>query len=180
MIKKTVTLTLNGSTIMREVPVNRTMLDFLRDDLKLTGTKCGCGAGECGTCTILVNGEPVNSCLMLATDADGKEVTTIEGLSRDGGLHPLQKAFLAYGAIQCGYCTPGMILSSKALLDRNPHPTIDEVKKALSGNICRCTGYDKIFKAVMSVANGEILDDPVDGVWLQDDLPPRRCEEHKQ
>lgn len=109
MIKKTVTLTLNGSTIMREVPVNRTMLDFLRDDLKLTGTKCGCGAGECGTCTILVNGEPVNSCLMLATDADGKEVTTIEGLSRDGDLHPLQKAFLAYGAIQCGYCTPGMI-----------------------------------------------------------------------
>ena len=165
---------------MREVPVNRTMLDFLRDDLKLTGTKCGCGAGECGTCTILVNGEPVNSCLMLATDADGKEVTTIEGLSRDGDLHPLQKAFLAYGAIQCGYCTPGMILSSKALLDRNPHPTIDEVKKALSGNICRCTGYDKIFKAVMSVANGEVLDDPVDGVWLQDDLPPRRCEEHKQ
>ena len=122
----------------------------------------------------------MNSCLMLATDADGKEVTTIEGLSRDGGLHPLQKAFLAYGAIQCGYCTPGMILSSKALLDRNPHPTIDEIKKALSGNICRCTGYDKIFKAVMSVANGEILDDPVDGVWLQDDLPPRRCEEHKQ
>ena len=180
MIKKTVTLTLNGSTIMREVPVNSTMLDFLRDDLKLTGTKCGCGAGECGSCTILVNGEPVNSGLMLATDADGKEVTTIEGLSRDGGLHPLQKAFLAYGAIQCGYCTPGMILSSKALLDRNPHPTIDEIKKALSGNICRCTGYDKIFKAVMSVANGEILDDPVDGVWLQDDLPPRRCEEHKQ
>ncbi|MDY2984795.1 MAG: (2Fe-2S)-binding protein [Synergistes jonesii] len=180
MIKKTVTLTLNGSTIVREVPVNHTMLDFLRDDLKLTGTKCGCGAGECGSCTILVNGEPVNSCLMLAADADGKEVTTIEGLSRDGDLHPLQKAFLAYGAIQCGYCTPGMILSSKALLERNPHPTIDEVKKALSGNICRCTGYDKIFKAVMSVANGEILDDPVDGVWLQDDLPPRRCEEHKQ
>ena len=172
MYTKNISFTLNGKRITKEVPVHLTLLDFLREDLKLTGTKCGCGEGECGTCTVLVDGRTVNSCLMLTVDADGKDITTIEGLGDENHLHPLQKAFVAYGAIQCGYCTPGMILSSKALLDRNPHPTMDELKKALSGNLCRCTGYDKIFKAVMSVANGEVLEDPEDGVWIQDDLPP--------
>lgn len=167
MIKKNISFILNGKPIIKEVAVNRTLLDFLRDELKLTGTKCGCNAGECGTCTVLVDEKPVNSCLMLAADADGKDILTVEGLGGEKALHPLQKAFIAYGAIQCGYCTPGMLLSSKALLDKNPHPTLDEIRKALSGNLCRCTGYDKIFKAVLSVANGEILEDPQDGVWLQ-------------
>ena len=178
MLKKKVSFILNGKAMTKEVSVNHTLLDFLRDDLHFTGTKCGCGGGECGTCTVLIDGRPVNSCLMLATDAEGKDILTREGLGGEKALHPLQKAFVAYGAIQCGYCTPGMLLSSKALLDRNPHPTMDELRKALSGNLCRCTGYDKIFKAVMSVANGEVLDDPEDGVWIQDDLPPCGCE-HK-
>ena len=171
MLKKQVHFRLNGKAFTREVGVNRTLLDFIREDLRLTGTKCGCGGGECGTCTVLVDGRPVNSCLMMAVDADGREITTIEGVGGEEALHPLQKAFVAYGAIQCGYCTPGMILSAKALLDYNPHPTLDDVKMALSGNLCRCTGYDKIFQAVMSVARGEVLEDPVDGVWVEEDLP---------
>ena len=179
MIKKKVSFILNGNPVTKEVSVNHTLLEFLRDELKFTGTKCGCNAGECGTCTVLVDGKPVNSCLMLAADIDGKNILTIEGLGGEEALHPLQKAFIAYGAIQCGYCTPGMLLSSKALLDRNPNPTLDEVKKALSGNLCRCTGYDKIFKAVLSVARGEILDDPQDGVWLQEDhQTPCSCGHH--
>lgn len=177
MLKKNVCFTLNGRKMAREVATSYTLLDFLRDDLHFTGTKCGCGEGECGTCTVLVDGKPVNSCLMLATDIEGKKILTIEGLGEEENLHPLQKAFIAYGAIQCGYCTPGMLLSSKALLDRTKHPTMKELQKALSGNLCRCTGYDKIFKAVMSVANGEVLEASTDGVWLQDDLPS--CKERE-
>lgn len=177
MLKKNVRFILNGREMAREISTNHTLLDFLRNDLHFTGTKCGCGSGECGTCTVLVDDKPINSCLMLAADIEGKKILTIEGLGEEENLHPLQKAFVAYGAIQCGYCTPGMLLSSKALLDRNPHPTMRDLQKALSGNLCRCTGYDKIFKAVMSVANGEVLDTPVDGVWLQDDLPS--CKERE-
>lgn len=177
MLKKNVRFILNGREMAREISTNHTLLDFLRNDLHFTGTKCGCGSGECGTCTVLVDDKPISSCLMLAADIEGKKILTIEGLGEEENLHPLQKAFIAYGAIQCGYCTPGMLLTSKALLDRNPHPTMKELQKALSGNLCRCTGYDKIFKAVMSVANGEVLGDPADGVWLQDDLPS--CKERE-
>lgn len=179
MINKKISFILNGKHITKDVAVNHSLLELLRDELRLTGTKCGCNAGECGTCTVLVDGKPINSCLMLAADTDGKEVLTIEGLGSEKSPHPLQKAFIAYGAIQCGYCTPGMLLSSKALLDKNPNPTLDELKKALSGNLCRCTGYDKIFKAVLSVASGEMLDEPQDGVWLNEDLQtPNKCEHH--
>lgn len=148
---------LNEKAVTLEMPASRTLLDVLRYDLHMTGTKCGCGAGECGTCTVLFNGKAVNACLFLAPDVDGQNVVTIEGLEKEGELHPLQKAFIAKGAIQCGYCTPGMILSAKALLDRNPNPTREEIKEGLSGNLCRCTGYDKIFLAVESVVKGETL-----------------------
>lgn len=138
----------NGRTVRAEVPATRTLLEFLREDLGLTGTKEGCGKGECGACTVLVDGKPVNSCLMLAYQADGKQVVTIEGLERDGSLHPIQEAFVAEGAVQCGFCTPGMIMSAKALLDANPSPTRDEIRQAISGNLCRCTGYAKIIRAI--------------------------------
>lgn len=137
----------------RERAPNDLLLNVLREDLVLTGTKYGCGMGECGACTVLVDGEPVLSCLTLAVTVEGKEVTTIEGLARDGRLHPLQESFLEHGAVQCGYCTPGMILAAKALLDRNPHPTEEEVRDYLRGNLCRCTGYSAIVKAVMECAH---------------------------
>ena len=124
-------------------------LDILREDLNLTGTKEGCGKGECGACTILLDGKPICSCLLPAPKLDGCEVTTVEGLKGpDGGLHPIQQAFLDTGAVQCGFCTPGMILSTKALLDSNPAPNVKEIEEALSGNLCRCTGYGKIIEAV--------------------------------
>lgn len=148
---------LNEKAVTLDIPASRTLLDVLRYDLHMTGTKCGCAAGECGTCTVLFNNKAVNACLFLAPDIDGQQVITIEGLEKDGELHPLQKAFIAKGAIQCGYCTPGMILSAKALLDQNPKPTREEIKEGLSGNLCRCTGYDKIILAVESVIQGEIL-----------------------
>jgi len=138
----------NGRTVRAEVPATRTLLEFLREDLGLTGTKEGCGKGECGACTVLVDGKPVNSCLMLAYQADGKRVVTIEGLERDGSLHPIQEAFVTEGAVQCGFCTPGMIMSAKALLDANLSPTKDEIRQAISGNLCRCTGYAKIIRAI--------------------------------
>jgi carbon-monoxide dehydrogenase small subunit len=127
-------------------------LDFLRDDLNLTGTKKGCDQGSCGACTVLVDGKPINACLVLAMEVDGREILTIEGLSKGKELHPLQEAFIHYGAVQCGYCTPGMILSAKALLDENPCPTEEEVRVAISGNLCRCTGYRKIVDAILSVS----------------------------
>ena len=118
----------------------------------MTGTKEGCGAGNCGTCTVLINGKTVSSCLVLAVETEGQDILTIEGLSQEGELHPLQKSFIEEGALQCGFCTPGMVLTAKAFLDTNPHPTEAEVRQAISGNLCRCTGYDKIVKAVMKTA----------------------------
>ena len=125
-----------------------TLLETLRERLGLTGTKQGCDMGQCGACTVLLDGQPVRSCLTLAMDAQGQEITTIEGLARNGELHPLQRAFHEHGAIQCGFCTPGMILTAKTLLDENPTPTVREVKQAISGNLCRCTGYVKIIEAI--------------------------------
>ena len=133
------------------IPVNRTLTQVLRENLRLTGTKQGCEMGDCGSCTVLLDGQPVNSCLVLAVEAEGHEILTIEGLSDEGKLHPLQQAFVEHGSIQCGFCSPGMILSAKALLDKNPSPGPSEIREALSGNLCRCTGYQKIVDAVESV-----------------------------
>jgi carbon-monoxide dehydrogenase small subunit len=130
----------------------RTLIDVLRNDLGLTGVKEGCGNGNCGSCTVLLDGEPVNSCLVLIGEVEGREITTIEGLARVGALHPLQESFIEEGAVQCGFCTPGVILNAKALIDANPHPTEQEVRMAIAGNLCRCTGYDKIVRAIMKVA----------------------------
>jgi carbon-monoxide dehydrogenase small subunit len=148
-------LKVNGLGYSLEVDPHRTLLEVIRDDLGLTGTKLGCGGGECGACTVILDGKAVKSCLMLALDARGKEVWTIEGLSRGQALHLLQQAFVERGAIQCGFCTSGMIMASKALLDENPRPSEQEVKDSLAGNLCRCTGYVKIIEAVLSVTNTE-------------------------
>jgi len=150
-MKIKINLKVNGSLYKGEIEPRRTLLEFLREDLELTGTKEGCGMGECGTCTILLNGKPIKSCIFLAVQANGKEVTTIEGVENpDGTLHPIQKAFIDYGAIQCGFCTPGMVLTAKALLEENPSPTELEVRRAISGNLCRCTGYQKIVEAILA------------------------------
>lgn len=153
---KTVTLNLvvNGNHVSVDVCPDARLLDVLRDQLFLMGVKEGCSRGECGACTVIMDGRPVSSCLVLALKAEGKSITTIEGLERDGRLHPLQEAFVAHGAVQCGFCTPGMVLSAKALLDRNPAPTRQEIRRHLSGNLCRCTGYRKIVDAVASVSAG--------------------------
>lgn len=149
----TVTVTVNGQLRRVQTQPNQTLLYLLRDDLGLTGTKDGCREGECGACTVLLDGEPVNSCLVLAGQADGREVLTIEGLADGLRLHPLQEAFVEVGAIQCGFCTPGMVLTALALLRGNPHPTEAEIRRALSGNLCRCTGYQKIVEAVKEGSN---------------------------
>ncbi|MEW5898469.1 MAG: (2Fe-2S)-binding protein [Bacillota bacterium] len=146
------TATVNNRPIELLVAPNRRLLDILREDLGLTGTKEGCGEGECGACTVLLNGRPVNSCLVLAPEAAGQQITTIEGLAADGRLHPIQEAFLEAGAVQCGFCTPGMILAAKALLDENPRPDGQAIKTAISGNLCRCTGYVKIMEAIRLAA----------------------------
>jgi len=151
MKKKWITVTVNGAVYERTIPVYMTLAEFLREELGLTGTKIGCNEGECGACTILLSGTALNSCLVLAVEADGREVLTIEGLS-GAELHPLQQAFLDAGAVQCGFCTPGMLLSAKALLDSNAHPDRDEVRKGIEGNICRCTGYNRIIDAVLLAA----------------------------
>ncbi|WP_054938050.1 (2Fe-2S)-binding protein [Moorella stamsii] len=145
-------LEINGDKKQVIVEETELLVDVLREKLGLTGTKKACGEGECGACTVLLDGEPVNSCLVLAVQVDGRKITTIEGIGKPGQLHPIQEAFINEGAIQCGYCTPGMILSAKALLDNNPEPTEAEVRRALSGNLCRCTGYQKIVKAVLEAA----------------------------
>jgi xanthine dehydrogenase iron-sulfur cluster and FAD-binding subunit A len=144
----TVTVTINGRARTLTVSTHRTLLEVLRDELGLTGTKCGCEIGECGACTVLLDGQPVNACLVLAPQIDGREVTTVEGLMLDGRLHPLQESFLDHDAVHCGFCTPGMLLSAKALLDQNPHPTEAEIRTAISGNLCRCTGYQQIVDAI--------------------------------
>ncbi len=143
---------LNGEPVEALVQDNRTMLDFLRYNMQLTGTKKGCEEGECGACTILVNGVPTNSCLMLAVEADGQEITTIEGVAKNGQLSPVQKAFIDKWALQCGFCTPGMILSAMALLNTNRKPTEHEIRDAIAGNLCRCTGYAKIVEAISAAA----------------------------
>jgi len=147
-LKSIVNLTINGKHVQVEVEENKSLLYLLREVLHLTGTKEGCGIGECGACTVLMDGKAVCSCLVLAKQAEGKEILTIEGLSKGKDLHPIQQSFIDVGAVQCGYCTPGMILSTKALLDVKPNPSLKEIKVGLSGNLCRCTGYTKIFKAV--------------------------------
>jgi carbon-monoxide dehydrogenase small subunit len=151
-MKHPVRVAVNGESFEVFVEAKKTLLDFLREDLGLTGTKKGCDNGECGACTVLLNGRPVNACLVLAVETDGQEVLTIEGLADGPRLHPLQQAFIQHGAVQCGYCSPGMILTAKALLDENPRPTETEVKKAISGNLCRCGTYNKVVKAVLMTA----------------------------
>jgi len=150
-MKYPMTLKVNDELFELEVPANWTLLDVIREKCGLTGTKQGCGNGECGACTVLLEGEPVNACLILAMQADGKSVVTIEGLSKDGAIHPIQEAFIAHGAIQCGFCTPGMVLSAKALLDKNPRPEEREIREAIAGNLCRCTGYQNIVEAIRSL-----------------------------
>jgi len=152
MMKQEIKLKVNGTIYQVYVEPWESLLHVLREEIGLTGVKSGCEAGDCGACTVIVDGKAVNSCLMLAPQAQGKEITTIEGLEGEEGLHPLQQAFVDHFAVQCGFCTPGMILSAKALLDKNPHPTEEEVRVALSGNLCRCTGYVKIVEAVLSAS----------------------------
>jgi aerobic carbon-monoxide dehydrogenase small subunit len=144
-----VNLTINNRSYTLSTSASRTLLDVLRDDLGLTGVKDACGGeGECGACTVILDGAPVNSCLVLIGQADGRRVETIEGLAKDGKPHPIQEAFVVAGAVQCGYCTPGAVLATKALLERSPHPDDEEIREALSGNLCRCTGYSKMLTAV--------------------------------
>ncbi|MBE3115353.1 MAG: (2Fe-2S)-binding protein [Actinobacteria bacterium] len=147
-----INLKINGESYQLNVKPNLLLLDLLRYDIGLTGTKRGCDTGECGACTVLLEGRPINSCLMLAVEANEKNILTIEGMAKDGKLHPLQEAFIEKGAVQCGFCTPGMLLSAKALLDANSNPQEEEIKKAIAGNLCRCTGYTKIIKAIISAA----------------------------
>ena len=158
MANHSISVTVNGSNEYLTVPSNMTLLQLLRERLAITGPKNGCTAGECGACTVLMNGEPVNSCLVLAVEADGAEVVTVEGLAnggraREDRLTPLQEAFVEFNAVQCGFCTPGVLISAHALLKRNPHPSDEETKEALVGNLCRCTGYNRIVQAVQKAAH---------------------------
>jgi aerobic-type carbon monoxide dehydrogenase small subunit (CoxS/CutS family) len=150
---ETLTMQLNGEEVTLAIEPDALLVDVLRQQLGLTGTKEACSEGECGACTVLLDGQPVTSCLVPALKAQGREVCTVEGLASDGELHPLQKSFIEHGAVQCGYCTPGMLMSAKALLDRNPHPTEQEIKEAISGNLCRCTGYVKIVEAIKAASS---------------------------
>jgi carbon-monoxide dehydrogenase small subunit len=147
-----ITLTVNGETELIDVPSNMTLLQMLREKLVLTGTKNGCAAGECGACTVIMNGEPVNSCMVLAVECDGAEITTIEGLAHPEQLDPVQEASIEQGGVQCGFCTPGILISTRALLERNPNPSDYEIRDALVGNLCRCTGYLRIIDAVKEAA----------------------------
>jgi aerobic carbon-monoxide dehydrogenase small subunit len=153
MQKKLIELKINGDNYEVAIDPRRTLVEVLREDLDLTGTKESCGDGDCGACTVLMDGKPVNGCLVLALEAQGKDIITIEGIARNGQLHPVQQAFIDHFAIQCGFCTPGMIISAVSLLKRNTHPTEDEVRKAIAGNLCRCTGYVKIVEAILATAS---------------------------
>jgi carbon-monoxide dehydrogenase small subunit len=153
--KKTIRVKVNGAEHTVSIRPDRLLLDMLREDLGLTGTKRGCGNGECGTCSVIMDGKLVDSCLVPAMKADGSEILTVEGLAGEGDLHPIQKAFLKKGAVQCGFCTPGMLLAAKSLLDENPDPSIEKIKEAISGNLCRCTGYTKIIEAIELVSKGD-------------------------
>lgn len=150
-----IALTVNGEYEQVDVPSHMTLLQMLRDKLALTGTKNGCNAGECGACTVLLNGEPVNSCMVLAVECAGTEILTVEGLAKDGVLDPVQQAVIDHGGVQCGFCTPGILISSRALLDRQPDPTEEDIRQALVGNLCRCTGYLRIIDAVKDAASRE-------------------------
>ncbi len=150
--KIAINFTVNGDNESRDVEVGQTLMKFIRDDLHLTGTKSGCEIGECGACTVILDGKPVNSCLVLAVELDGKELVTIEGLTKNGELDRIQKAFIDHAAFQCGYCTPGMIMSARALLERTPEPTDEDINEALSGNLCRCGAYQEIREAVKSAS----------------------------
>ena len=151
---KFVSVEVNGVTYERDVEARRLLVHFIRDDIELTGTHVGCDTGNCGACTVLLNGHAIKSCMVLAIQADGAKIDTVEGLAGDGELHPLQQAFGAHHALQCGYCTPGMLMSAKYLLDNNPEPTEHEIRRAIQGNICRCTGYVNIVEAIKSAAAG--------------------------
>ncbi len=155
-MKQWITCTINGAEVKREIDQNMTLLRFLRDELQLTGTKEGCGEGDCGACTVLVDGLSVNSCLYLAVLADQKEILTIEGLEKDGEMHEIQEAFIRHGAIQCGFCSPGMIMSVKYLLDQNPHPNEEEIRRGISGNLCRCTGYQQMVDAILELSEKKV------------------------
>lgn len=152
MSSVTIRLRVNGRSYEVQTEPQRTLLEVVREDLRLTGTKEGCGTGECGACSMIVDGRLITSCLMLAPEADGADIITIEGLAQDGQLHPLQQAFIDHGAVQCGFCIPAMILAGKALLDANPHPTEAEIRRAIAGTLCRCTGYARIVEAITAVA----------------------------
>lgn len=151
-MKQTINVVVNGEEHEVVVKANELLVDLLRERLDLTGTKEGCGTGDCGSCTVLMDGKPVNSCLTLAVEANGKQILTIEGLARAGRLHPIQQSFIDEGAVQCGFCSPGMILSAKALLEENPRPSEEEIKRGIAGNFCRCTGYKKIIKAIQTAS----------------------------
>lgn len=154
MDKYEITLTVNGKEYTVQVDAELRLVDLLRNHLRLLGTKEGCGKGECGSCTVLMDGKSVASCLILAVQADGADIVTVEGLGGGDALHPLQDAFIRHGAVQCGYCTPGMLMSAKYLLDTNPRPSREEIRAAIAGNLCRCTGYTKIIDAIQAVAEG--------------------------
>jgi carbon-monoxide dehydrogenase small subunit len=149
-----ISVDVNGEVHERDVEVRRLLVHFLRDDLDLTGTHVGCDTGNCGACTVIADGMAIKSCMMLAVQADGAKIQTVEGLAQDGALHPLQEAFSSFHALQCGYCTPGMLMSAKHLLDHNPEPTETEIRRAIQGNICRCTGYVNIVEAIAAAARG--------------------------
>jgi aerobic-type carbon monoxide dehydrogenase small subunit (CoxS/CutS family) len=155
-MKQILNLRVNGENKEVATETNKTLLEVLREDMDLTGTKHGCEVGECGTCTVLIDGEPILSCLVLGVEVEGQEILTVEGLKDRDNLHPLQKAFAELGAAQCGYCTPGVLLTAKAFLERNPRPSREEIREALAGNLCRCTGYTKILEAVEMVARKEV------------------------
>ena len=155
-----IALNVNGQMQTVDVPPMRRLLDVLREDLRLTGTKEGCGEGECGSCSVLMNGELVNSCLVPALQADGAVLCTVEGMATDGRLHPIQRCFLEKGGAQCGICTPGMMLATHHLLEKHPRPTEEQIREGLAGNLCRCTGYMRIFEAVREAANGVPADGP--------------------